>query len=102
MRPRNRIDASNSDGRRRFRRSPATATRHHHPIVRLTDEGVPAALPGAPPASPVVAVSADSRANYPWLPLRVIAGSVWHGPDHQRVKVDESGRALPWRSPPAP
>jgi len=45
-----------------------------------------------------VFVSDESRARYPWLPARVIAGSVWRGPQHERVKVDGSGRAEPWRS----
>jgi hypothetical protein len=59
----------------------------------MTDEGVPAALPDAPKPSPVVSVSDESRARYPWLPLRVIAGSVRRGPNHERVQVDERGNA---------
>jgi len=51
-------------------------------------------VPDAPKPSPVVFVSAASLARYPWLPPRVIAGSVWrHG--HVRVRVDESGDAAP-------
>ncbi len=69
--------------------------------IPLTDAGVPAATPGAPPTSPVVSTSAESRTRYPWLPPRVIAGSVWRGPQHERVKVDENGVAGPWRAPPA-
>jgi hypothetical protein len=42
-------------------------------------------------------VSAESRARYPWLPARVIAGSIWRGPGHERVRVDEQGNALPTR-----
>ncbi len=59
----------------------------------LTDAGVPAATPDAPKPSPVVFVSDESRARYPWLPARVIAGSVWRGPNHERVRVDEDGKA---------
>jgi hypothetical protein len=55
---------------------------------------VPAAVPDAPRPSPVVFVSAASLARYPWLPARVIAGSIWrHG--HVRVRVDEAGEAAP-------
>ncbi len=61
---------------------------------------MPAATPEGPRASPVVSVSEESRARYPWLPGRVIVGSVWRGPRAERVRVDESGRAEPWRSPP--
>jgi hypothetical protein len=64
---------------------------HHR--IQLTPDGVPAALPDAPKPSPIVSVSAESRAMYPWLPARVIAGSVWRGPEHARVRVDDSGRA---------
>ncbi len=66
----------------------------------LTDEGFPAATPDAPRPSPVVFVSDESRARYPWLPGRVIAGSVWRGPDLVRVRVDEHGLASPWRCAP--
>jgi hypothetical protein len=72
------------------------------PIVTLTDEGVPAAVPDAPRPSSAVFVSDESRAVYPWLPGRVIAGSVWRGPRNERVKVDEAGNALPWRARAAP
>ncbi len=88
-------------GRHRHRRGPAGERRHHHAIP-LTPEGVPAAVPDAPKPSPVVFVSAGSRARYPWLPARVIAGSVWRGPDHARVRVDENGDAAEWRCGPAP
>jgi hypothetical protein len=53
--------------------------------------------PDAPKPSPVVFVSDESRARHPWLPGRVVAGSVWRGPGHERVQVDESGNATPWR-----
>jgi hypothetical protein len=62
----------------------------------LAASGVPAAVPGAAPVSPAVAISEASRARYPWLPARVIAGSVWRGPAHERVKVDANGDASPW------
>lgn len=61
----------------------------------LNEEGVPAAVPDAPRPSPVVFVSAESRARYPWLPARVIAGSTWRGPGHVKVRVDETGHAAP-------
>jgi hypothetical protein len=41
----------------------------------------------------VALVSEESRARYPWLPGRVIAGSVWRGPANERVRVDENGIA---------
>jgi hypothetical protein len=47
-----------------------------------------------------VFVSDESRARFPWLPPRVIAGSVWRGPQQERVRVDESGCAAPWRCAP--
>jgi hypothetical protein len=81
--------------RRRSRRGPRGERRHH--VIPLTPEGVPAATPDAPPVSPVVSVSDDSRARYPWLPARVIAGSVWRGPDFLRVRVEQDGTAIPWR-----
>jgi hypothetical protein len=56
---------------------------------------VPAAVPDAPKASPAVFVSAASLERYPWLPPRVIAGSVWRGPGHVKVRVDETGEASP-------
>jgi len=64
--------------------------------MSMTPEGTPAAVPGAPaPVSPVVRVLAESRERFPWLPARVIAGSVWRGPAHERVRVDPGGRADP-------
>lgn len=84
-------------GRRRHRRAPA-GERRPHPVP-LTPEGTPASAPDAPRPSPVVVVAEASRAAYPWLPRCVIAGSVWRGPSQERVKVDESGVAAPWRSP---
>jgi hypothetical protein len=63
--------------------------------VALTPEGVPAAVPDAQQTSGVVFVSEESRKTYPWLPGRVIAGSVWRGPDHVRVQIDASGNAAP-------
>ncbi len=62
---------------------------------------MPAAVPDAPPTSPVVFVSDLSRARFPWLPGRVIAGSVWRGSGHERVRVDEHGEAQLWRCPAA-
>jgi hypothetical protein len=62
----------------------------------LADSGVPAALPGSSPPSPPVFVSEESRVRYPWLPPRVIAGSVWRGPSHEKVRVDANGEAVPW------
>lgn len=81
---------------RRIRRGPAEG--RDRPIP-LTDSGVPASTPEAPGPSPAVSVSAESRLRFPWLPSRVISGSVWRGPQHERVKVDENGEAHPWRSP---
>jgi hypothetical protein len=82
--------------RGRNRRGPRGPARHHP--LPLTEEGVPAATPDAPRPSPVVDVAEESRARYPWLPPRVIAGSVWRGPHAERVRVDEEGRAQPWRT----
>jgi hypothetical protein len=83
-------------GRRGSRRpgAPAGQQRTHAPLP-LNDEGLPAAVPDAPRPSPVVFVSAESLARFPWLPARVIAGSVWRGPGHLRVRVDERGEAAP-------
>ena len=67
----------------------------------MTDEGLPAATPDAPRPSPIVSVTDESRARFPWLPRRVIAGSIWRGPQHQRVRVDPGGNADLWRSPAA-
>jgi hypothetical protein len=94
--------AADRGSRRRLRRAARGPDRHHHHSVRLTEEGFPAAAPDAPKPSPVVAVSEESRALYPWLPGRVIAGSVWRGPQQQRVRVDERGEAVPYRSGPSP
>ncbi len=69
-----------------------------HPRLTLNEEGVPLATPDAPRPSPVVLVSEESRRRYPWLPGRVIAGSVWRGPGFERVRVDETGDAKPWRT----
>ncbi len=65
------------------------------PTLQLNEEGIPVAIPDAPRPSPVVFVSAESLARYPWLPPRVIAGSIWRGPGHLRVRVDETGTAAP-------
>jgi hypothetical protein len=82
----------------RSRRSGRRHPGQRHPrVIPLTDEGVPAATDDVPKPSPAVSVSDESRARYPWLPARVIAGSVWRGPEHLRVRVDESGNAEPWR-----
>ena len=78
-------------GRRRPR--PPQQERHHNPPVLLNADGVPAAVPDAPRPSPIVLVSEESRARYPWLPARVIAGSLWRGPANERVRVDENGIA---------
>lgn len=81
-------------GRGQRRPGASSSHQHHHAPVPLNAEGVPAAVPDAPRPSPVVFVSAASLARYPWLPARVIAGSVWrHG--HLRVRVDERGEAAP-------
>jgi hypothetical protein len=83
-------------GRRRQRKHQSSAAPHRQqPTIPLNEEGVPAAVPDAPRPSPVVFVSAESLARYPWLPPRVIAGSLWRGPKHERVKVDEQGNAAP-------
>jgi hypothetical protein len=81
--------------RHRNRRGGRGERRQH--TISLTPEGVPAAVPDAPPVSPVVFVSDESRARYPWLPGRVIAGSVWRGPAFERVRIDENGNAVRWR-----
>ncbi len=92
-----RHDAANTDrrSRHRQRRDQGAPGRERHGVT-LTPEGVPAALPGVPtPLSPVAFVSAESLARFPWLPPRVIAGSVWRGPAHERVRVDRDGHAEP-------
>ncbi len=89
-----------SGPRNRSRRR-AGGERHHHEPVPLNSEGVPAAVPDGPRPSGVVFVCDESLARYPWLPTRVIVGSVWRGPGHERVRVDESGAAQPWRCAPA-
>jgi hypothetical protein len=71
------------------------AERRREPPVALNADGVPVATPDAPRPSPVVLVSDESRARYPWLPARVIAGSIWRGPANERVRVDERGAAVP-------
>ncbi len=78
---------------RRHRHAP-NGTRGQHSMA-LTAEGFPAATAEAPKPSPAVLVSDESRARYPWLPARVIAGSLWRGPQHERVRVDETGSAAP-------
>ena len=90
---------SDRAARHRSRRGPATEPRRSP--TPLTPEGVPAAIPDAPALSPVVFVSDESRTKHPWLPARVIAGSVWRGPEHVRVRVDQHGEAVPWRCRPA-
>jgi hypothetical protein len=68
--------------------------------IPITEEGFPAAVRDVPPPSPAVFTSAAARAAYPWLPGRVIAGSIWRGPAHVKVRVDASGEATPWPPPP--
>ncbi|MFO0583709.1 MAG: hypothetical protein U0229_15675 [Anaeromyxobacter sp.] len=84
-----------SKKRRNRGRGPRAPHGAHHPPIHLTSDGVPAATPDAPPVSPVVVVAKKSREAYPWLPARVIAGSIWRGPAHDRVRVDEKGVAAP-------
>ena len=86
-----------STGRHR-RTSGGPARERVHPVP-LAPAGVPAAVPGAPPPSATVFVSDESCARYPWLPARVIVGSVWRSPTHQKVKVDATGTAKPWPPP---
>lgn len=88
---------NNRSNKRRRRHVPGGPPRHHAPLP-LTAEGTPAATPDSPPVSPVVFVSEESRALHPWLPPRVIAGSVWRGPGHERVQVDEHGHAQPYKT----
>ncbi len=82
------------DRSKRRQRAPGGA-QHQHPPVPLNADGVPVALADGPKASKVVTVSAESLARYPWLPARVIVGSIWRGPGHVRVRVDEHGVAVP-------
>lgn len=98
MLERSHQDNRNPRGKRRRRRLPGAPGHHHHPPIQLTPEGTPAATPDAQPVSPVVFVSDASRALHPWLPPRVIAGSVWRGPGHERVRVDEHGNAQPYKT----
>lgn len=79
-----------STRRRERRPDPEHGRARAHSIV-LTADGFPAADPATTRPSPVVYVSAQGRARFPWLPPRVIAGSVWRGPANQRVRVDSSG-----------
>lgn len=65
-------------------------------VIPVTEEGFPAAVPDVPPPSPAVFTTDAARAAYPWLPGRVIAGSIWRGPAHTKVRVDASGDAAPW------
>lgn len=85
--------------KRRRRRIPGGSPRSAPPVV-FTAEGMPAAVPDSPPVSPVVFVSDEARARYPWIPGRVIAGSVWRGPGpgHERVRIDEQGQAQPYKT----
>jgi hypothetical protein len=82
-------------GRRGRRRpgAPASLQPVHAPVP-LGEDGVPLAVPDAPRPSPVVFVAAESLARYPWLPARVIAGSIWRGPANEKVRVDERGVAV--------
>lgn len=83
-------------GRRNGRRPrPPPGERRYNPVVPLNADGIPAAVPDAPKPSGIVAIAAESRARYPWLPARVIVGSVWRGPGQERVRVDEQGAAIP-------
>lgn len=99
-RPQNDKRGPGRKDRRRNRHGPGGHRQQER--IPLTPEGVPAATPDAPATSTAVFVSDESRARYPWLPPRVIAGSVWRGPApaHDRVQVDEHGHAVPWRSGP--
>jgi hypothetical protein len=85
----------NGDPKRRSGsgRRPRQTERRYNPPVPLNAQGIPAAVPDAPKPSGIVFVSDQSRARYPWLPARVIAGSIWRGPANERVRVDENGIA---------
>ena len=67
--------------------------------IPITEEGFPAAVPDVPPPSPAVFTTDAARQAFPWLPRRVIAGSIWRGPAHLKVRVDDSGDAAPWPPP---
>ena len=82
-------------GRRGRRSGPPASYHQNQPPIVLNEEGVPLAVPDAPRPSPVVFVTAESLARYPWLPARVIAGSSWRGPGHVKVRIDETGNAVP-------
>ncbi len=98
-RPQQHENRAGARGNKRRRQRPARGPGGRRPErILLTEEGVPAATPDATPVSPVVFVSDETRARYPWIPGRVIAGSVWRGPDHIRVRVDENGNAAPWKT----
>lgn len=90
-RPHDRSPKLGAGSRRRPR--PQQGERRHNPPVPLNAQGIPAAVPDAPKPSRIVLVSDESRARYPWLPARVIAGSIWRGPANERVRVDENGIA---------
>jgi hypothetical protein len=90
-RPQNGGPRRGAGGSRRPR--PQQVERRHNPPVPLNAQGIPAAVPDAPRPSRIVFVSDESRARYPWLPARVIAGSIWRGPANERVRVDEDGIA---------
>lgn len=96
--PRHDNRVVNGRRRRKGGRRMPHGPRPTHAHIPLTEEGTPAATPDATPVSPVVFVSEESRARYPWIPGRVIAGSVWRGPGHERVRVDEHGNAAPWKT----
>ena len=93
---RHRNSASFGPKDRQRQRRVAQAPEFRGPGISMTREDMPAAVSGAPTSlSPVVRVMAESRERFPWLPARVIAGSVWRGPSHERVRVDLGGRAEP-------
>jgi hypothetical protein len=87
------------DRRARRQRRPGRGLTPQAPVIPINDEGFPAAVPDVPPPSPAVVATDAARLAYPWLPGRVIAGSIWRGPAHLKVRVDEAGDAAPW--PPA-
>jgi hypothetical protein len=90
----NHRKGARSGRRGKHRQGPPRGEQHAHEPIHLNEEGVPVATPDAPRPSPVVFVSAESLARYPWLPPRVIAGSIWRGPANERVRVDETGAAV--------